>query len=75
MIDITKPITTRNGKRIVGLTRVPMNSNGELVTYPLKGSIVIREKPRKYEYCIWSDNGEYDVVWGNNKNKDIINTP
>lgn len=74
MIDTTKSVKTLNNKRIIGLKRVPYNFLGELVTYPLKGSIVVREKPLKLEYCIWSDNGIFDVVWGNHPEKNIINT-
>lgn len=73
MIDITKPVKTRNGKRVLGLARVTHNSAGALVTYPLKGSVVLREKPLKLDYRIWSDDGKYDVVWGNHPEKDLIN--
>ena len=71
-IDITKKYITRSGKRVVGLSCVPRNSCGELVTYPIKGSIVIKEKPLKLEYCIWSDEGVTDVVFGKNKGKDLF---
>lgn len=72
MIDITKPHRTKEGKRVIDLTYVPYNSCGNKVTYPIKGTIVVREKPRKLEYCIWSEDGRYDVVWGNHSEKDLV---
>lgn len=71
-IDISRPVKTRDGKRIVGLIRVPTNSTGRTVTYPLKGSVIMREKPLKMEYCIWSDEGLNDVVWGYRPELDLI---
>lgn len=71
-IDITKPVRTRDGKEVLGLKRVPYNSLGERVTYPLKGSIVIRKKPLLLEYCIWSDEGVYDIVWRSGAAWDLV---
>jgi len=73
MINISKPVITKKGQRVIGLCCVPMNSCGEMVTYPIKGSIIVKEKPLKLEYCIWSDKGEYDVVWHKHSMKNIIN--
>lgn len=57
-IDITAPQVTVNGKRITGLAREEKNGNGRRVTYPLKGSVVIREKPLKLQFCTWTEMGE-----------------
>lgn len=61
-IDTSKKYTC-NGKRVICLSIVTHNSAGEKVTYPVKGSVVVREKPLKLEYRIWSIDGEADVVW------------
>lgn len=71
-IDITKEYKTRDGKRVINLARVDFNSAGHRVTYPIKGTIIVREKPRKTEYAIWSDEGVSDVVWGNHKHRDLV---
>ena len=63
MIDITKNYQTVSGKRVIGLNRVPRNSAGKLVTFPIKGSVVVREKPFKSVYEIWTDDGICDLVW------------
>ena len=72
MIDINKKYRTREGKRVYSLNYVPLNSCGEKVTYPIKGSIVVREKPLKYRYQIWSEDGITDVVFGKNKKDDLV---
>lgn len=72
MIDIKKKYRTKNGKRVIGLEYVPFNSCGGKVTYPIKGSIVIKEKPIKLKFCLWSEDGIHDVVWGNNEELNLI---
>ena len=71
MIDITKKYTC-NGKRVIGLAIVTHVTYADgtkyPVTYPVKGSVVIREKPRKLEFRIWSIDGLADVVWGKGHN-------
>ena len=63
---------TKKGQRVVNLSYVPHNSIGGKVTYPIKGSIVRKEKPFKVEYAIWSEDGKQDVVWGNNTQDDLV---
>ena len=65
---------TKDGHKVIGLKYVPLNSCGRKVTYPYKGSIVLQEKPLKLEYCIWSEDGKVDVVWGKRSEKDLIFT-
>ena len=65
MIDCTKTYQTRNGKRVVNLTNVPFNSAGDKVTFPIKGTIIVREKPLKTSYAIWTIEGKYDVFRDN----------
>jgi hypothetical protein len=71
VIDIKKRHETADGQRVLNLHYVPFNSAGGKVTYPIKGSIVRREKPIKLEYAIWSEDGEADVVWGNNSGDNL----
>jgi len=54
---------TCGGRRVIGLRIVPRNGLGNLVTYPVKGSVVISEKPLRVSYTAWSEYGEADVVW------------
>ncbi len=61
-IDPNKKYTC-NGRRVIGLEIRLHNSNGEEVTYPVKGTVVLREKPRKTEYRIWTLDGRSNVVW------------
>lgn len=72
MIDINKSYKTKSGKRVVGLCYKPFNSQGKLVTYPIKGSIVEKEKPLRLRYEIWSENGIVDVVWGKRSSDNLI---
>jgi acyl-coenzyme A synthetase/AMP-(fatty) acid ligase len=62
-IDPSKPYTC-GGKRVIGLKVDLYNSAGQEVTYPVKGSVVVREKPLKLCFRIWSLDGRADVVWG-----------
>jgi|APSaa5957512622_1039677.scaffolds.fasta_scaffold268593_1 hypothetical protein len=71
-IVLSKQYKTRNGCRVIGLDIKLKNSCGEMVTYPVKGTIILREKPRKTEYMIWSINGVVDVVWGNHSEHDLV---
>ncbi|MCK5307115.1 MAG: hypothetical protein KAJ73_00755 [Zetaproteobacteria bacterium] len=66
-IDPAKEYTSR-GCRVVGLEIVLHNSNGKEVTYPVKGTIIIREKPLKTEYAIWALDGRNNVAFGPNGN-------
>ena len=54
---------TVGGHEVICLHYVPRNSAGELVTYPLKGSIIIKQKPLKFMFTTWSAYGIRDVVW------------
>src|SRR4030042_3148693 len=72
MIDINKEYRTKSGKDVIGLAFVPLNSIGNKVTYPIKGSIIVKKKPLKLRYAIWSADGISDVVWGNHKDDDLV---
>jgi hypothetical protein len=71
-IDISKPLKTRSGKRVINVFRITHNDKGEEVTYPLKGTIVLSEKPMKVTYHIWSNEGFSDIVFRNMKDKDLV---
>lgn len=72
MIDITKEYRTKSGKKIIGLSYIPLNNYDNKVTYPIKGSIVVKEKPLKLKYQIWSEDGKVDIVWNNNSKEDLV---
>lgn len=59
---------TCGGHRVIGLHVALRNSVGDEVTYPVKGSVVLREKPLRTEYRIWSLDGRADVVWNRGEN-------
>jgi len=69
-IDPSKEYTC-NGCRVIGLQLKLHNSNGDEVTYPVKGTAILREKPLKTSYRIWSLDGKADVVWGNGHNLEL----
>ena len=73
MIDVSKRYTC-GGKRVINLTIkltvTYADGTEHPVTYPVKGSVVICEKPLRLEYRIWSSEGKADVVW--NKGHDLI---
>jgi hypothetical protein len=72
MIDLKKKYKTRSGRRVINLSYVPLNSAGKKVTYPVKGTVVLREKPLKTTYMIWSEDGYADVVWEPGTHKDDL---
>ena len=70
-IDISKKYQTADGRDVVCIVRVPRNSAGQLVTYPIKGSII--NKGRKAPtYQIWSDHGIADVVFGRFEETNLV---
>lgn len=71
MIDVNKKYKC-GGKTVIGLKIVERNMCGNLVTYPVKGSVVTCEKPFKTELRIWSIDGIADVVWGKGKNLELV---
>jgi len=72
MIDLNKQYQTQDGKRVELHEIVLKNSCGRNVTYPVKGSIFLREKPRKTKYMIWSIDGIVDVVFGNSSEWNLM---
>ena len=73
MIDINKPVQTKSGKRVVALSRIPFNSAGNKVTFPIKGTIVVNEKPLRTVFNIWTDDGINDPVMGYHSDLDLVN--
>lgn len=70
-IDPSKTYTC-GGRRVIGLKIELHNNIGREVTYPVKGSVVIKEKPLKLEYRTWSLDGRADVVWGKGDNLEEV---
>ena len=62
-IKTDKVYRTKSGKRVIDLEIVLKNSCGNEVTFPVKGSIVVREKPLKTKYTIWTLDGRH-TIWG-----------
>lgn len=71
-IDPKKTYITRSGLRVIDIHIVMCNSTGREVTYPIKGTVVVRERPYKTEYHVWSLDGKSDVVWGNHSDRDLV---
>lgn len=71
-IDPEKSYYTRDGHRVEYIQIVMENSVGAEVTYPVKGTVVLRDSPRKTEYHIWSLEGKRDIVWGNHSHGDLV---
>jgi hypothetical protein len=71
IIDINKKYRTLDGRQIANLQYVPLNSCGNKVTYPFKGTII--NKGRKHNiYCLWSETGSADVVWNSKPKLNLI---
>jgi hypothetical protein len=54
-------LKTKSGQRVTHVQYVPYNSAGRKVTFPIKGSVVVREKPLKLKFCIWTIDGNMSV--------------
>jgi len=67
MIDKNKIYMTRNGRKVT-IHEVKITSeNGNLVTFPVKGTIDFsdingKKKRGSKQYCIWTIDGRYDVL-------------
>ena len=71
VVDCRKVYTTVSGKRVVDLRIQLYNGEGREVTYPVKGTVIEREKPLKVRYAIWTLTGLSDVVWNNRKEDNL----
>jgi hypothetical protein len=72
-IDSYKNYITKSGKKVINLEIKLTNSNGNEVTYPVKGTILTKKGNKiTTEYAIWSLDGRSDVVKGNNLNNDLV---
>ncbi len=71
-IKLDKQYRTRDGKRVVLHEITLYNSALREVTYPVKGTIIHREKPLKQEYFIWSLDGRADVTFSGRENLDLV---
>jgi len=63
-ISLKKKYITGMGHRVTHMKIVPKNSAGRLVTYPVKGTVIVRENPLKIEQGVWTMEGIENVVWG-----------
>lgn len=55
--DLTREYTTRSGDRVVLHGFVPYNSAGDLVSFPIKGTVIIKDHPRRKRNQIWNLQG------------------
>ena len=62
---------TSGGHRVINLSYVPFNSAGNKVTFPIKGTVVLSEKPLKTTYHIWTSDG-VSIVFGSSE-FDLVN--
>mgnify|MGYP000868657266 FL=1 len=60
-IDPSKRYRTRKGQVVINLQIVLHNSCGNEVTFPVKGTVVVRTKPLKTQYCIWTLDGRHQL--------------
>ena len=44
----------------------------KLAAYPIKGTIIFREKPSKAEYFIWLEDSTTDIVWNDNSHLNLV---
>jgi len=61
-IDVKGDYKTSKGQRVIDLQCILCNSTGSEVTFPIKGSVVIKEKPLRTEYTIWTLDGRNQVI-------------
>jgi len=61
-IDPSKTYRTRSGKRVEHLHIVMHNECGNEVTFPVKGTVVVREAPLRTEFHIWTLDGKGGVL-------------
>jgi hypothetical protein len=62
-IDPSKKYTA-GGNPVYDLRIVLHNSNGDEVTFPVKGTIRLIKFPRKKKNQIWTLDGRADPTWG-----------
>ena len=55
--DTARAYHTRRGDRVVLHDFVPRNRPGDVVTFPIKGTIHYKGRPRKKKYTIWTLEG------------------
>jgi len=62
-IDPNKKYITRNGYKVENLSIIMKNSNGNEVTFPIKGTLIIprKGKTNKETYEIWTLDGRKDI--------------
>lgn len=71
--DTTRPYQTRRGDRVVIHDFVPRNSPGEIVTFPIKGTIHYKGRARKKKFQIWTLEGRANTFQPTGD--DIIDLP
>jgi hypothetical protein len=68
---------TVGGKRVIIHGYNKFNSCNNEVTFPLQGNIVLKEKPFKSKYTIWTNDGKNSVLpdsahWEKNRSQNNI---
>ncbi len=71
-IDPAKEYQTKSGFRVIDLSIQLENSNGSEVTFPVKGSIVTKEKPLQVTYHIWTLDGRSSVMAASQKDLVLV---
>ena len=60
-INLSDNYVTREGKRVINLHCVLHNSLGREVTFPIKGTVILKEKPYRTTYTIWTLEGRHGL--------------
>ena len=73
-IDLNKKYVTGMGYKVIHMRIVPRNHTGKLVTYPVKGAVVVREHPLKIEHGIWTIEGIENVAFPDERDNLVEST-
>lgn len=69
-VDNTQEYRTRNGDRVVIYDTVLRSSGGPIVTFPVKGTVIDKDHPRRKHMQIWTLDGRADV--GRESRDDVV---
>jgi hypothetical protein len=61
-VDNTHQYRTRSGNAVVIHETVLRNSAGQIVTFPVKGTVIDKANPRKKHMQIWTLDGRANVL-------------
>ncbi len=71
-VEEGKTYQTMAGQRVEYIRIKMKNDAGDTVTFPVKGTIIRSEKPRRTEFMIWTLDGVIDPVWNQNHMDNLV---